>query len=229
MRTRDSAARPLRAWQSRWPRGRPARLATAPGGGVGRGLPAQSHWSRNPCHPDPVCVVCETRSPAADACSGPWQETRKGLLLNTNRPVRRMLLAGSAAGFVIGAVVCATFLLFTDPHGVPRVAAGLLVGLLIVGVAADKYLKRRAASNSPESSRLASPLQASYLPPRQTSDDYWYPAAATRDRAGKSLRGPGRDRDVAHFKTAFESSAPARQARFQREMNRIHRSGRGPQ
>ena len=149
--------------------------------------------------------------------------------MNANCPVRRMLLAVSAAAFVIGAAVCATFLLYTNPHGVPRVAACLLVGLLIVGVAADRYLKRRAASSSLESSRLASPLQPSYLPLRQTSDDYWYPAAATRDRAGTRPRGPGRDRDVAHLKTAFESSGPARLARFQRKMDRIHRSARGSQ
>lgn len=157
--------------------------------------------------PRPVCVVCRKRSPAAHACSGPWQETRKGPLLNANRPVRRMLLALSAAGFVIGAVVCASLLLYTNPHGVPRVAAGLLVGLLIVGVAAHEYLKRRVSSNSLESSRLASPLQPSYVPLRQTSGDYWYPAAATRDRAGTRLRERGRDRDVAHIETVFECRA----------------------
>ncbi len=142
-----------------------------------------------------------------------------------------MLLATSTASFVVGAVVCATMLLYVNPNGVPRVAAGLLVGSLVVAVAAGKYLKRRTASSGPERSRPASPLQlpipipTPYLPPRQTSDDYWYPAAATRERAGTRLRGPGRDRDVAHLTTAFESSDAARQARFQREMDRIHRPG----
>lgn len=176
-----------------------------------------------------MCVVCDERPPAADACSGPWQETRKGLLLNANRPARRLVVASSAVAFVIGAVVCTTSLLYTNPHGVPRVAACLLVGLLIVGVAADRYLKRRAASDARNRSRLASPFQASYLPRRRTSDDYRYPAAATRDRAGTRVGGPARDHDGAHLETAFDVSAPAREARFQREMDRRPRSGRGPQ
>ena len=105
-----------------------------------------------------------------------------------------MLLAASAASFVVCAAACATVLLYANLHGLPRVAAGLFVGLL-VGVAAGMYLKRRAASNALESSRLGSsfqpPVPTPYLPPRQTSDEYWYPAAATRDRTGTRLRGPG--------------------------------------
>ena len=139
-----------------------------------------------------------------------------------------MLLAAGAASFV----VCATLLLYVNPNGVPRVAAGLLVGSLVVAVAAGKYLKRRSASSGPERCRPASPLQlpipTRYRQPRQISDDYWYPAAAIRDSAGTILRVPGRDRDAARLKTAFESSDAARQARFQREMDRVHRPGRGP-
>lgn len=135
------------------------------------------------------------RPQAADACSGPWQETRKGPLLNANRPVRRTLLAASAANFVVGAAVCATVLLYVTPHGVPRAAAGLLVGLLVVAVAAGRYLTHRSASSYTGDARLASSRQPQvptpYLPPRQTSDDYWYPAAATRDRTGTRLGGPG--------------------------------------
>ena len=113
--------------------------------------------------------------------------------MNADRPVRRTLLAASAACFVVGAAACATVLLYANP--LPRVAAGLLVGVLVAGVAASTYLRRRAASGSLESARLAAPLQppgpTPYLPPRQTSDDYWYPAAATRDRTGRRLGGPG--------------------------------------
>ncbi len=143
-----------------------------------------------------------------------------------------MLLSASAASFVVGAVVCAALLLYASSNGVPRVAAGLLVGSLVVAVAAGKYLKRRTASSGPERSRAASPSQlpipTPYLPPRQLFDDYWYPAAATRDTAGAILRRPGRDRDVARLNTVFKSSDAARQARFQREMDRVHRPGRGP-
>lgn len=139
-----------------------------------------------------------------------------------------MVLTVSAACFV----VYITLLSYGNPNGVARVAAALLVGSFVVVVAAGKYLKRRIAASGPERSRPASPLQlprpTPHLPPRQTSDDYWYPAAATRDREGTRLRGPGRDRDVARPDTAFESSDAARQARFQREMDRIHRPGGGP-
>jgi hypothetical protein len=142
--------------------------------------------------------------------------------VNANAPLRRMLLAASAASFVAGAVVCAALLVYVNPNGVPRVAAGL----------AGKYLKRRTASSGPERSRPASPLQlpipTPHRPPRQIADDYWYPAAATRDSARTILRTPGRDRDVVRLNTAFESSDAARQARFQREMDRVHRPGRGP-
>ena len=115
--------------------------------------------------------------------------------MNADRPVRRTLLATTAASFVVGAAVCATVLLYTNSHVVPRVAAGLVVGVVVVGVAAGKYVKRRAASGLLERSRLAAlwqpPVPTPYLPPRQTSDDYWYPAAATRDRTGTRPRGPG--------------------------------------
>ena len=106
-----------------------------------------------------------------------------------------MLLVASAACFVVGAAVAATVLLYVNPYGVPRVAAGLLVGSLVVTVAAGTYLERRAASRLTAGARLAAssqpPAPVHRQPPRQTSDDYWYPAASTRDRAGARLRGPG--------------------------------------
>ena len=115
--------------------------------------------------------------------------------MNADRPVRRMLLA-AAASFVVGAAVCAIVLLYANPHhGASRVAAGLVVGVLVVGAATGMYLQRRASSGALERSRLAASLQppvpSPYQPPRQTSDDYWYPAAATRDRTGTRPRGPG--------------------------------------
>ncbi len=104
------------------------------------------------------------------------------------------MLFAAAASFVVVAALCAA-LLYADSHGAFGVAAGLSVGVLVVGVAAGRDLKRRAASGALVRSRLTAssqpPVAIPYQPPRQTSDDYWYPAAATRDRTGTRPREPG--------------------------------------
>jgi hypothetical protein len=101
------------------------------------------------------------------------------------------MLAASAAALV---VLCTAFLLY-NPSGLLRVAAALLIGSLVLAVATGTHFERRAAASSTEESgptpSLRPPAPTSSLPPRQTSDDYWYPAAATRDRNGTQLRGPG--------------------------------------
>lgn len=116
---------------------------------------------------------------------------------NANRPLRRTLLALSAASFVLGAVVCATLVLSAGPNGLLLVVAGLSLGSLVAAVAAGNHRKRNHVASSAEDARPDPSTQpqittTSSLPPRQTSDDYWYPAAATRDRTGTRHRGPGR-------------------------------------
>jgi hypothetical protein len=131
--------------------------------------------------------------------------------LDTHRPVRRT----AAVGFIVVAAVCATVVLYANPNGATRVAAAVLVGLLVVALGIAKYHNRRAASRSMEGSRYATPLQmrpaTPSLPPRQTTDDYWYPAASTRDRSGTRLGGPRPDGEVASMcvEVGNCTSAPA--------------------
>lgn len=138
--------------------------------------------------------------------------------MKANRSWRRPPLAASAilavsAIYVAGVAVWAIVLLVANLRGVPRLAAALLVGSLVVAVGAGKYLKRCAASDSMNAALLASPVQPRVptpcLPPRQPSDDKWYPAAATRDRTGTRLGSAGRDRKVESLCVEVDNSMSA--------------------
>lgn len=116
--------------------------------------------------------------------------------MDDNRPIGRKRIAAS---FAVLVAVCATILLDTYPHGVQQVAiAGVLCSIVLtVAVGSERYLAHRTASDSAESAHRTSPtpphkptqMPLPSLPPRWETDDYWYPAAATRDRTGTRLGG----------------------------------------